>query len=104
MAFSSTVLYPKNKESTFDMEYYLNTHMPLVQEVWGPFGMQGWQVIKYDANDGVPFSVAAILTWKDEASYEAGRSSPRTPEVFADVPKFSNETPLFLGGAMFTSK
>jgi hypothetical protein len=26
------------------MDYYLNTHMPLVQEKWGPYGLKSWKV------------------------------------------------------------
>jgi hypothetical protein len=26
------------------MDYYLKTHMPLVQEKWGPSGLKSWKV------------------------------------------------------------
>jgi hypothetical protein len=26
------------------MDYYLSTHMPLVQEKWGPHGLKSWKV------------------------------------------------------------
>ena len=30
-----TILYPKADDSTFDMEYYTSTHMPMVAKAFG---------------------------------------------------------------------
>ncbi|KAH7318079.1 hypothetical protein B0I35DRAFT_409027 [Stachybotrys elegans] len=99
MPHISIVLYPNNPGNTFDMKYYIDTHMPLVQENWGPFGLEKWQVIEYEgAEDAArtPYTVSAILTWKDAAAVKAALASPASQTVFNDVPKFSNQTPVFM--------
>ena len=30
-----TILYPKTEDSTFDMDYYTSTHMPMVAKAFG---------------------------------------------------------------------
>jgi hypothetical protein len=37
MTINCTVLYPNDNDATFDMKYYLDTHMPLVLEKFGPY-------------------------------------------------------------------
>ena len=36
-----TILYPKADDSTFDMDYYTSTHMPMVAEAFGDACL-GW--------------------------------------------------------------
>lgn len=42
------VAYPsKNKDgiaTKFDMDYYLKTHMTMIDKYWGPHGMKSWDV------------------------------------------------------------
>lgn len=45
------VNYPVQEGITFDMDYYLNTHMQLVQQHWGPHGLQKWSVVKFEEGD-----------------------------------------------------
>ena len=45
-------MYPKTETSTFDMDYYMKTHMPLVQEKWGSHGLKNWTVAKLDESGG----------------------------------------------------
>jgi uncharacterized protein (TIGR02118 family) len=40
---SVVILYPKSDDSTFDIDYYTNTHMPLFAESVGE-ACQGWGV------------------------------------------------------------
>ena len=36
-----TILYPKADDSTFDMDYYTSTHLPMVAKVFGD-ACHGW--------------------------------------------------------------
>ena len=38
------VLYPNDEDDWFDLGYYLKTHMPLVEKLWTPMGLKGWEV------------------------------------------------------------
>lgn len=51
MAVVIYVNYPHKEGVTFDMDYYLNTHMQIVQKRWGPHGLQRWTVVKFEEGD-----------------------------------------------------
>ena len=38
------VIYPKEARGDFNMTYYLESHMPLVQKLWGPLGLKSWTI------------------------------------------------------------
>jgi len=106
MSVSATVLYPAEADATFDMKYYLSTHMPLVQKHWGPHGLTDWKVIEFQAGpDGSkPYSVQATLTWKDGESLQKALAASETASIFGDVPNFSNKSPVFMAGAVVGSQ
>ncbi|RYP77431.1 hypothetical protein DL771_001226 [Monosporascus sp. 5C6A] len=82
------VIYPKEAASNFDMEYYVNTHMPLVGKIWGPLGLKSWTVGTVNPESG--FHVQAFLVWD---SLEAYKKAP-TDEIFGDIKKFTNVSPV----------
>lgn len=100
MTHISTVLYPNDDDATFDMDYYIQKHMPLCQRLWGEHGLQKWQVLTFaTALEGKPqHSVQAILTWSSSNDVEKALASEGTKEIFDDVPKFSNKSPVFFVG------
>ena len=60
-----TVLYPNTSDATFDMDYYLSKHMPMVGEELGPYNFKGYSVCKIkgmagrdDRGGGGKFKVA----------------------------------------------
>ena len=76
--------------------------MPLVAEHWGPHGLVDWKVVEFGASpvDGKkPYSVQAILTWKDRAAMDAALGDKDAAgKVFGDVGNFSNKAPMFIAG------
>ncbi|KAK6076609.1 hypothetical protein SCUP515_05438 [Seiridium cupressi] len=44
-----TVAYPRpsSGELKFDLNYYLDCHMPLVAKTWGPNGLKSWTVTEH---------------------------------------------------------
>ncbi|KAM3078037.1 hypothetical protein ACMFMG_002664 [Clarireedia jacksonii] len=90
-----TVMYQKTETSTFDMDYYMKTHMPLVQEKWGPYGLQNWTVTQLDGQDG--WSVQALL-WFDSLESFKKALDAEAPAVMGDIPNFSSEKPLLVKG------
>ncbi|KAF2212335.1 hypothetical protein CERZMDRAFT_112055 [Cercospora zeae-maydis SCOH1-5] len=95
-----TVVYPQGAK--FNMDYYRSTHMPLVQEKWGKFGLKSWKVIKF--GDDAAYCVQATLEWPSLADFQAAASAPEAKEVLGDVPNFSDKDPVILAGEVqFTS-
>jgi uncharacterized protein (TIGR02118 family) len=80
--------------------------VPLVQKHWAQYGLTDWQVVEFAAGaDGSkPYSVQAILTFKDEESLKSALGSGEAATVFGDVPNFSNKSPVFVAGKVVGSQ
>jgi len=91
-----TILYPSGSDAKFDMSYYLSTHMPLVQEKWGPEGLLNWKVLEFGSDSA--YSVQATLEWADVETFQKAASGESAKAIFGDVPNFSNKQPTLLTG------
>lgn len=86
------VSYPSAEGGTFDREYYLSTHAPLVRSAWSEFGLQSAEVL-FPSSQPQPFACMAILRFSDQVGIDAALSSAKTAEVMGDVKNFTNITP-----------
>ncbi len=89
---SYIVAYPATPGATFDADYYMATHMPLVHATFDPHGMTGSRVLLADQPDA-PFVAVTTLDFADDAAFAAATSSPGAGAVFADVANFTTITP-----------
>ncbi|KAI1338784.1 hypothetical protein F5Y15DRAFT_416554 [Xylariaceae sp. FL0016] len=96
-----SVVYPKGAK--FDMEYYLATHMPLVQKTWAPSGLKSWKVAQY-SNPESPHCVQAWLEWESVDHWTKAASSSEGATVFADIENFSDKKPEVMIGEIKESK
>jgi uncharacterized protein (TIGR02118 family) len=115
------VLYEKGTE--FNMDYYLKTHMPLVQENWGPYGLKSWKVrhahmstawslpdlsadnakvLKFDEDS--PYLVQATLEWGSLDDFKKAAGSDSTKKVMDDVKNFANTSPKLMSGEIVGSQ
>ncbi|KAK0391210.1 hypothetical protein NLU13_0711 [Sarocladium strictum] len=92
------VIYPAGDDTKFDMDYYLNTHMPLVEKHWGDKGLISWSIIV--GEKGEDFHVMAHLTWDKVESFA---NAPHIAEVMGDIPNFTNTTPAKRVGSVVAS-
>ncbi|KAK4936886.1 hypothetical protein LTR10_022343 [Elasticomyces elasticus] len=107
MTIHATVLYPNEADTKFDMDYYLNKHMPLVMEKFGKHGLKGYQVTEYKpGDDGAKpqFCTGCVLIWDEADHLRAALSSEDAGPVFGDITNFSNKQPVFLGGEVVGQK
>lgn len=84
-----TVMYPPGE--TFDVDYYLKTHMPLVKDRWGPLGLKSAQAIKgvVKADGSAPdYQMIALLTFGSMDDFKAAGKA-HGKEIFDDIPKFT---------------
>lgn len=99
-----TVLYPKTADSRFDMDYYLNTHTPLVRERLTPFGLTGINLetgMAGAAPDSPPaYTMICRLNFSstDELQNALGTHGP---ELTGDIPNFTDVQPLMQISQMF---
>jgi uncharacterized protein (TIGR02118 family) len=91
-----SVMYPAGSDGSFDQAYYLEKHMPLVQERWTPLGLTGVQILRGASTpDGSapPYRMMTLLTFGSLAEFQAaGKAHGR--EIFADIPKFTSVQPV----------
>jgi uncharacterized protein (TIGR02118 family) len=89
------IMYPNTEESFFDMDYYLEHHMPLLAELLGS------DLERYEIDEGVsggtpaqppPYAALGFLYFADEDALRSlGKSGP---ELMADLPNFTDVQPV----------
>lgn len=91
-----TVLYPAGEGKHFDMDYYLNSHIPMAAGLLGD-AVIGAAVEKGlgGAGPGTPATYAAIGNMYFD-SMETFESSfgPNVPAIMADAPNYTNIEPV----------
>ena len=91
-----SVLYPSGVGSKFDMDYYLQRHIPMVQRRLGaPLkrvaverGLAG------GAPGAPPPYLAAAHLYFDSVEAFQGAFAPHAEPILSDVPNYTNTTPL----------
>lgn len=78
-----TFLYPKTDESTFDMDYYTSTHMPMVASALGD-DCHGWGADKIISG---PYEA---IGWMLVSNAEAWAAVTASGTISADVPNYAS--------------
>ncbi|MBE3045513.1 EthD family reductase [Candidatus Bathyarchaeota archaeon] len=93
-----TALYPNTPDARYDVDYYINIHMPLVQQHWKQYGLLSWSVSSFasDATKPALYSFMSIIHFESTDSIHAALASPERAVVMGDVEKFANTPPLIL--------
>ncbi|MGY6550648.1 MAG: EthD family reductase [Erythrobacter sp.] len=89
---SLVVSYPKHDGAKFDADYYRDTHIPLVEKIWGECGMTGADILM-PADEAQPNAAMVVLTFRDSAAIDAAMAAPGTPQVLGDVANFTDIQP-----------
>tara|TARA_R110002020_G_scaffold93624_10_gene225703 strand:- start:4982 stop:5299 length:318 start_codon:yes stop_codon:yes gene_type:complete len=105
MTSTITIMYPVSggiavttPDSTFDWDYYKNTHMPLVAELFGE-RLMGYTVIvpKNNIDDNDKYHCIATLYFKSIDDYDG-------KDIFwcrTDIEKFTNSRYEIILGSLF---
>ena len=83
-----SVFYPSGEGATFDHDYYRTTHVPLAAKAWNPSSTS------IDKGVDGPYVAAVHMTFDSMDHFQSGLGSPLTPDVMADVPNYTNITPV----------
>ncbi len=90
-----TAMYPNAAGSSFDHNYYLQTHIPLVKGRWGPMGLEDLRLFRgVGAPDGSPaaYQVMALLSSLLQDFQDA--AGAHAQEILDDIPDFTNVQPV----------
>ncbi|KAF2187693.1 hypothetical protein K469DRAFT_569436 [Zopfia rhizophila CBS 207.26] len=93
-----SVLYPRTATSTFNLDYYLSTHMALVSKTWKDKGMKSWSVTQF--GEGSPYSTHCLMEWESLEAFGKAAAEDDTKAVMADIENFSNEKPILIQGSV----
>lgn len=100
MSFRTILLYPFKAESCFDMDYYIKTHLPLVQKHFGPHGLESWEITEFTPETDQKFRVQVILTWESAEGARDADNTPGANELREDIANFSDVEPMALTGSV----
>jgi uncharacterized protein (TIGR02118 family) len=89
------VIYPNNSGGTFDMDYYLSKHIPMVQQKLGAT-LKG-TTVDHGLSGGQPGTEAAyrVIATLLFDSVEAFQNAfiPHAAEIQGDIPRYTNIAP-----------
>lgn len=78
------VTYAGDTDTPFDRDHWINVHLPLVRECWGPHGLVSASGF-FPEGDGGGLIAIAPTVFRDETAMNAALASPGTVRVMADV-------------------
>ena len=90
-----SVMYPNSSDADFDIEYYCNTHFPMVGELLGvslkggnvDFGLAGGA-----PGEMAPFIATGHMVFDSIDSFQ-NAFGPQAEKIMADIPNFTNTQP-----------
>ena len=90
-----SVLYPNNEGSKFDMSYYCNSHMPMVQQKLGAAckGVAVEQGVSGSTAGSRPAFVAMGHLYFDSAADFQAAFGPHAKNIMADIPNYTDIQP-----------
>lgn len=86
------VTYGGDADTAFDRAHWINVHLPLVKECWGPYGLESIGGF-FPQGDGGGLIAVAPCRFRDEAAMHAALASPATARVMADVENVTQVKP-----------
>ncbi|KAI0843272.1 hypothetical protein F5Y06DRAFT_254471 [Hypoxylon sp. FL0890] len=83
-------------DSRFNLEYYLNHHLPIVTPVWKPFGMGAYRAMAATDSKS-PYAMLVEIEWPDMESFQ--RAQAETPvetsrKFIEDMKNFTDKDPV----------
>ena len=81
-----SVMYPKGEGTTFDLDYYMKTHMPMAERDLGP--------VRWNVDSGIdgPYMAVGNLYFESMEAFQTGMAN--NAGTMADIPNFTNAEPV----------
>lgn len=91
-----TILYPNGDGKTFDMDYYSNKHMPMIDSLLG----DSLKMFKIDEglagrtpDESAPFLAIGYLYFDNLSAFQ-NSFGPHAEKIRSDVPNYTNIQPI----------
>jgi len=94
---SVSVFYPHKEGSKFDMDYYMKSHIPMVQEKLGA-ALRGASIVKGLGGPepgSSPIYTVMIHMQFDSVEAFQGAFGPHAETIMADIPNYTDVEPAF---------
>jgi len=91
------VSYEAGAGARFDRDYYVSTHLPLVERLWGPAGLRAAQAY-FPASPDAAFIAVAVLVFENDDAIGVALGSTGTAEILADLTSFTDVAPTLARG------
>ncbi len=91
-----SVMYPRTEGASFDMDYYVNKHMPMVAERCGD-ALKGMTVLEGLAGiaPGEPPTYVCVGSLNfDSIEAFQGAFGPHAGEIMGDIPNYTSIAPV----------
>ncbi|MBN2061381.1 MAG: EthD family reductase [Deltaproteobacteria bacterium] len=94
--FKISVMYPNNEGARFDHDYYINSHIKLVEEHMTPFGLVKTEVDRGlpDEDGNRPLYICIGHMYFDKMDGYVKGSAEKGPVLRDDISNFTNVVPV----------
>jgi len=86
------VTYRGGPDTRFDRDYYVERHLPLVMKAWRRYGLESVAAF-FPATQEAETIAICECRFRSASAVDAAFRSPETPEVMADVQRFTDVEP-----------
>jgi uncharacterized protein (TIGR02118 family) len=87
------VTYPVADGGRFDADYYVTTHIPLVEAKWRQHGLTAARAL-LSTGEAQAYAAVALLDFADIAAIDRALGSAEAAAVFGDIANFTNLSPI----------
>ena len=90
-----SVMYPNSSDANFNIDYYCNTHMPMVKGLLGDSvkgGNVDYGIAGGSPDELAPFIAIGHLLFESMESFQMS-FGPHAEKIMADIPNYTNTQP-----------
>lgn len=91
------VIYRGDAQTRFNRSYYIAQHVPMVERIWSPLGMQSISALFPNDSERGTICVC-ICGFPDRAALQATINDPQSRAIMDDVRRFTDSKPVQLVG------
>ncbi len=102
-----SAFYTSGEGKTFDMDYYINKHVPMVIELFGDalLGVSIEKGLVGIASNSVPNFTTVINLYFESVEMFRNSFNANAEEIMGDIPKYTNIEPIIqIGEVVFSAK